>query len=654
MMGSAKESTTGFSLDQIFGPEGILSRRLPQYEFRNSQLHMSEAVLEAIRERHHLCVEAGTGTGKTLAYLIPALHSRKRVIVSTATRNLQDQLFFNDIPFIRRHLFPSLAASYMKGRQNYLCLKKFHQADEQGYLLEEARRKWAKLSEWVESTESGDRVELSWLPDRDDLWKDLDARSETCIGQKCDYFDRCYITRMRQEAFQSDIVVVNHALFFANLAIESDEVGRILPDSSIVILDEAHEVENIASDHFGRRVSNYQLEELCRDFEALFADSPSDHRKAADLRTRSSAFFDSLPGAQGRYSFNLSPSTPPPGFVDIPPGSVRLFQRMKKALMVLFHDLSRRSESPPETSALCRRLEQLIVDLDQIFQSNPNQVVWLEKRGRGIFLHQTPINIAAILEEKLFSRTETTILTSATLTTTGGNFQYVKERLGLRDSRDLKLPGEFDYESQAILYIPAALPEPRSAGYLRRVIREIQEILKITQGHAFLLFTSFEQMNRVHEALQGDPYPLLRQGEAPKEELLKRFKTTKGAVLCATSSFWQGVDVRGDALRAVMIDKLPFPVPNEPIVAARARSMEEKGENAFLGYSVPEAIITLKQGLGRLVRSRRDRGLLAIFDTRLRTRHYGRFFLQSLPNCPVTDNIEEVRNFFREIEQLDQ
>ena len=644
---STPASRKGFSLDQIFGPEGILSQRLSQYEFRNSQLRMSEAVLEAIGESYHLCVEAGTGTGKTLAYLIPALRSGKRVIVSTATCNLQDQLFFNDIPFIRRHLYPSLAASYMKGRQNYLCLKKFHQADQQGHLLQGARRNWDQLSEWVESTESGDRVELTWLPDGDPLWKDLDARSETCIGQKCDYFDQCYITRMRQEAFQSDVVVVNHALFFSNLAIENDEVGKILPDSSIVILDEAHELERIASDHFGKRVSNYQLEELCRDLEALFFDSPSDRRNAADLRTRSSAFFDSLPGSQGRYSLNLSPSAPPVGFLDIPATSIRLFQRLKKALLVLFHGLSRRSERPPETSALCRRLEQLTEDLDRIFQSSADQVVWLDRRGRGTFLHQTPINIAPILEEKLFARTETAILTSATLTT-GGSFHYVKDRLGLSDSRDLKLPGEFDYRSQAILYIPSAFPVPRSADYLRRAVVEIREILKMTRGHAFLLFTSFEQMNRVHEALQEDPYPLLLQGEAPKEELLKRFKATEGAVLCATASFWQGVDVRGDALRAVIIDKLPFPVPSEPIVAARSRSLEQRGENAFLGYSLPEAIITLKQGLGRLVRSRRDRGLLAVLDTRLRTRRYGRFFLESLPNCPVTDSMEAVRNFFRE------
>ncbi len=635
------------TLEEIFRPGGILASRLPSYEYRSSQLAMARAVLRVIKERRHLCVEAGTGTGKTLAYLIPALFSRKRVVVSTATRNLQEQIFLKDLPFIRRHLFPKLSVTYMKGRQNYLCLQKFYSQDPQGLVPGAGQEDWEAISKWIDQTETGDRAELDWIGDNDPLWKTLDARSESCLGQRCPLFAKCFVTRMRQRAVESDIIIVNHALLFAHLALQSDEIGAVLPDFSVLILDEAHEVEDVACQHLGRQFSNYQVDEYCRDFQRIFAGDLDYDQQLARLEEKAATFFSGLPGTEGRYSLNFY-RTPGHERLDLREELQDRFSGFQDACRVLYHELGRHQERPPESDALVRRLEEMWESLERIFVTdNGDEVFWFEKRGRGVFLHVNPIDVAPILRERLFGTADAVILTSATLAT-AGRFEYVKERLGVPDPDELILPVEFDYPNQALLYVPAAFPEPRSPGYFSRALREIMEILEISEGHAFLLFTSYQQMRRVYEALEEKSrFPLLCQGMRPKSQLLETFKTTPHAVLCATSSFWQGVDVQGDALRAVIIDKLPFLVPTEPIVAARINRLDNRGENSFMRYSVPEAIIALRQGLGRLIRSHQDRGIMAIFDSRLRTRQYGRFFLESLPNCPVTDNIDDLRNFFR-------
>ena len=635
------------TLGQIFGPAGILECRLPTYEHRPSQQVMAEAVFSAIEHHDQLCVEAGTGTGKTLAYLIPALFSQKRVIVSTATKNLQDQIFFKDVPFIREHIFPDLEATYMKGRHNYLCLRKFQEEISQETVVHVTKQELQPVENWIKKTRTGDRAELEWMEDDNPVWTHLDARSETCTGQKCSYFDDCYVTRMRQQTLESDLIVVNHALLFANLALESDEIGRVLPDFSTLILDEAHEVEDSAATYFGKQISNYKIDEFCRDFEQVFRNSDEYFDQTNRVRSSSVAFFSSFPGLEGRSPLNFYPRGS--DTVDLRLEILEQQERLTAALRTLYHNLMKQTGCPSEADPLIRRLEQLIITLEQIFDlEDTDSVYWFEKRGQGVFLHANPIDVASILQEKLFVRTDATILTSATLTT-NNNFEYLKGRLGIGEAVELVVDGEFDYSKQSILYIPKAFPEPRSPHYLARALGEIKEILDITEGHAFLLFTSFLQMNRVYEALlETTHFPVFRQGEKPKTRLLELFKTTPNSVLCATSSFWQGVDVQGDALRAVIIDKLPFLVPTEPLVAARIHRLEAQGENSFLRYSVPEAIITLKQGLGRLIRSRQDRGVLVVLDSRLRTRNYGRFFLESLPECPVTDAIQDLRGFFQD------
>lgn len=637
------------SLEEIFGPGGTLEK-LPNYEYRPSQLEMAQAVLDAIEQEGHLCVEAGTGTGKTLAYLIPSLFSKRRVIVSTATRNLQEQLFFKDIPFIKEHLFPQLSVTYMKGRQNYLCLKKLYQMGGAS-ALPGGDQELREIRQWAAKTETGDRVELDWIVDDDSIWKTLDARGETCVGQKCEHFDTCFVTRMRQRAFESDLIIVNHALLFSNLAIQNDETGRVLPDFAVLILDEAHEVEDVACAHFGKEVSSYQVDDLCRDFMSVFPADPDMILAVGEIESHARAFFEAFPGPEGRYSLSFFRS--PHGMIDLRLENSASYERLKASLQTLYHQIQRRDQRPIDSEALIRRLSQLAADLEEVFHGDDEErVYWFDRRSRGVVLRISPIDVAPILEEVVFSTTPTVVLTSATLRT-ASSFEYIRGRLGVKKSKELAVAGEFNYSKQAILYVPASFPEPKSDQYFLRALRDVREILNITQGHAFLLFTSFQQMNRFYKSLLDRlPFPLLRQGEMPKNRLLEVFRTTPNAVLCATSSFWQGVDVQGDALRAVIIDKLPFQVPSEPIVAARLSRLEREGRNAFLDYSVPEAIITLRQGLGRLVRSREDHGILAILDSRIRSRSYGRLFLESLPNCPVTDNIGTLRNFCSSYESL--
>jgi len=639
--------STPATLEEVFEPGGVLTQKLPRFENRPSQLQMARAVLSAIRERYPLCIEAGTGTGKTLAYLIPVAFSQKRVIISTATKNLQEQLFQKDIPFVRKHLFPDLRATYMKGRQNYICLKRLEQQGRQKSIVASGSLDpHRSLMKWVRKTNTGDRAELEWLSDRDPLWDSLDARSERCVGQKCERFEECYVTRMRQKAFESDVVVLNHALLFSSLALETDEIGSVLPDFPVLILDEAHEVEDVASEYFGSRLSSYQIQDFCRELERAFPANGDVSKLANRLARTSDDFFLSFPGQEGKYSLNF--------FRDVSGSSTDLrfdlgqkSTRFKEGLLGIYHRLELEESRSGEAGTLVRRLERYLAGLEEIFDTDdPGNVYWFDRSRRGTSIHVNPINVAPVLRKAVFSKTDSTILTSATLTTEG-NFTYLRKRLGVPEPEELIVPGEFDYAKQALLYVPRALPDPRAPERFPRLLEEVSTILLATQGSAFVLCTSYQQMTQLYETLgETLQFPVMCQGGKPKSQLLEDFRGTPNAVLFATSSFWQGVDVQGDALKAVIIDKLPFQVPTEPVVAARLNQLQREKKNPFMEYSVPAAIISLRQGLGRLIRSREDRGILAILDSRLWTRAYGKQFFRSLPNCPITDNIEDLRNFF--------
>jgi ATP-dependent DNA helicase DinG len=631
-------------LERVFGPKGWLARTHPRYEFRPTQLEMAEEVESALEHHRHLIVEAGTGTGKTLAYLAPILRSGQRVVVSTGTKNLQEQLFFKDIPFLKR-LVPEIRAVLMKGRQNYLCRQKLYDLEKQPDLIRVAELQHLPLIRaWEERTETGDRAELEELPDSSDLWSHIDARREACTGQKCPQFERCFITWMHQRASEANLIVVNHYLFFADLALKKTEYGSLLPEYAAVVFDEAHEVEDVATRYFGLQVSNYRVEELARDTDITARlhslGIPELFAAVGELRGRADLFFELFPASQGRSNFDHRTE-----FLEKNRGA---YSSLLNAFVRLQSELMRVKDRPEEITNLANRASELRDSLELVMESRDrNMVFWWERRGRGIFLEATPIDVGPILRERLFERVDTVILTSATLAV-GGNFSFVKARLGIQNAKERVLPSHFNFGEQALLYIPAHLPDPREPDFPRIAAEEVTLLLKVTRGRAFVLFTSYAQMRDLYERVRPRlQYPMMMQGSAPAPVLLKKFRSASHGVLFATSSFWQGVDVQGQQLSAVIIDRLPFAVPTDPVVAARVRQINEDGGSGFSQYQVPEAVIALKQGFGRLIRSENDHGLLAILDNRLVRKAYGKIFLDSLPPYRRANRLDEVKAFMQ-------
>ncbi|WP_263350917.1 ATP-dependent DNA helicase [Acidicapsa acidisoli] len=647
------------TLHAFFAPGGILAKSRLLYEHRPGQLDMARAVERALEECRHLIVEAGTGTGKTLAYLLPALRTGRRVIISTGTKALQDQLYFRDIPFLESLLGP-LRVCYMKGRANYLCRHKLVTLTMHPILsgLEEIDQ-FHKISEWEKQTETGDRAELSELPESSPLWSRLDARSEACLGSTCPDYQRCFVTEMRRKAQESDIVIVNHHLFFADLAVRQLASGApdagVLPEAGAVIFDEAHELEDIASNYFGLSVSNIRFEDLVRDTEAMIKKSDNYASPAntaillsgQQLRDRARMFFSQLPMAgDGRQPFDNREE-----FLET---RGDLYLSVKNNLVRLEADLDQ-LRGVDEAPALRKRVTNLRTELEFLLESTSgNMVYWLERRvsgglqkqSRTIFLQATPIDVSGLLDAELFQRFPTVVLTSATLTVQG-SFEHIRGRLGLADARELVVPSHFRYQDQALLYLPPEMPDPRAPDFQTAAVRCIQRVLEITKGRAFCLFTSYSQMRDLYERLLPVlDYPILLHGTAPRNTLLEQFRETPNAVLFGTASFWQGVDVQGEALSCVIIDRLPFAVPNDPVVAARMRFIEENGGKPFFDYQVPSAVIALKQGFGRLIRSLEDRGVLVLLDPRIRQKRYGQAFLESLPPYRVTSTITDVALFF--------
>ncbi len=633
------------TVEGIFGPGGLLEKRHPGYEFRPSQLAMAQLADDAFAKHQHVVIEAGTGTGKTLAYLIPAIRSGRRVVISTATKSLQEQLFQKDVPFLQKHFAPNLKAALMKGRANFLCRQKVHQMEGQPVLKGIDEVDWfSQIRDWEKLTETGDRSELTFLPDDAELWNRIDARSDLCTGKKCPEYQNCFITAMHQRAQEADLIIVNHHLFFADLALREDDFGSILPEYSAVVFDEAHEIEDVASDYFGRQLSSYRFEELGRDAEnmlrVLQIDAAPLRRQLARMRERARGFFERFPEREGRYSFGPAERG---AFLD---QNREEYDEVASAVKRIETELSALSPKPEEVVAMARRAAEMRRELTFLLESDEKgYVYWYERRGRGVFLAATPIDVSEILREKLFDQFDTVILTSATLAV-GGKFDYLKQRLGVLPANENVLPQEFDYPTQALLYLPPALPDVRQPSFASSAADEITRLLEISQGRAFCLFTSYAQMRDLFERVSGRlKFPFLLQGSAPRSILLDRFRTTPNAVLFATSSFWQGVDVPGAQLSCVIIDKLPFAVPSDPIVAARVRALEEDGRNAFAEYQIPEAVLALKQGFGRLIRSKTDRGILSILDNRIRRMHYGKIFLESLPEYTTTQDLAEVARF---------
>jgi ATP-dependent DNA helicase DinG len=653
------------SLHEFFSPGGILARSSLPYEYRTGQLQMAKAVEQALAERRHLIVEAGTGTGKTLAYLLPALRTGQRIIVSTGTKALQDQLYFRDVPFLET-LVGELRVCYMKGRANYLCRHKLVTLRNQPILsgLEEIDQ-YRQISEWEQTTETGDRAELSGMPEFSALWQKLDARTEACLGSSCPDYRRCFITEMRRKALESDIIIVNHHLFFADLSVKRESANApdagILPEAAAVVFDEAHELEEVASSYFGLSVSNIRFEELARDTDALLRGKQGAASLPAltqQLRDRARMFFAGLPmTGDGRQPF-----TDREQFLET---SGELYLAVRTTLQRMEAEMDALTEID-EAPGLRKRVARLRSEFEFLLESNAsNMVFWMERRifggtnggtntkmfavrggPRTTYLQATPIDVSELLHELVFDQIPTVILTSATLTVQG-SFEHIRKRLGLSDARELVVPSHFRYGEQALLYLPPEMPDPRDPEFPEAAARCIQRVLEITRGRAFCLFTSYAQMRALYERLLPVlDFPILLHGTAPRKALLEQFRSTPNAVLFGTSSFWQGVDVQGEALSCVIIDRLPFAVPSDPVIQARMRAIEDAGGKPFFDYQVPSAVLTLKQGFGRLIRSLEDRGVLVLLDPRVTRQRYGQTFLASLPPYRMTASITDVEEFF--------
>jgi ATP-dependent DNA helicase DinG len=645
-------------VEAVFTADGPLARSLPDFEARTGQQDMAAAVARVFERGGVLLAEAGTGTGKTLAYLVPAILSGQRVLISTGTKNLQEQIFFKDIPALRRALDVSFSATYMKGRANYLCLHRLDQInDTTGPAAYDVFLPIVR--EWAARTETGDRAELQDLPEDVPFWNDVSATAETCLGTECKRYDECFVTRMRQRAAESDVVIVNHHLLCADAAVRQNAFGEVIPACNHAILDEAHQLEDVATQYFGIGISTYRIDDLAEDVERL--GIPNTDKAVEKLRDRGRMFFNEITyahradsRARGEERIRATPSSLAQasegaamlaGALDIVEATLKLV-RLKPDTTESSGSVSNQADVQEQIDALARRADEIRTDLRFLMRANEAEYVYfVEFRGRGVFLRASPIDVSAIVRELLLDKMRATVLTSATLTV-DGSFEYLKTRLGIRRSDEIRLPSEFDFERQALLYLPPKMPDPRSPEFAGAVGRQVIEILKRTHGRAFVLFTSYATLRAVQGiAEMALDYPIFVQGTMPRTQLLKTFRETPHSVLLATSSFWQGVDVVGEALSCVIVDKLPFASPGDPVTAARIDAIRARGGEPFDDYQVPLAILALQQGLGRLIRHRRDRGVLAVLDPRLRTKGYGRRFLASIPPAPVVHELDAVTTF---------
>ncbi len=634
------------------GPLGPLARGIPGYEHRPSQMQMADAVEDVLSEGGTLLVEAGTGTGKTLAYLLPALLSGEKVVISTGTRALQDQIMEHDLPLLERVLGTEVKVACMKGLANYLCLRRYeelrHGPDGD---REPFARKLPLLEEFRAHTLTGDRAELAAIPEDDPIWPLVVSSSETRIGPRCKHYDACFVTRMRRAAEEARVVVVNHHLFFADLAMRGGGSASVLPDYDAVIFDEAHQLEDVATSFFGVQVSIARLTKLAQDAgRASIAARPPAEVEQVATRLRETVLrctgelFDALPESPegGRAPLTRD--------VFRGPTEARLFA-LDDALDALSSHFQGRAHTSEAIAQIVRRADQVRRDLMIVAEGGAGRrVAWASRSGRTRTIGASPVDVSGILREELFYRCRSVVLTSATLSA-AGKLDFVKRRVGIDfATRDLLLPSPFDYPSQAALYLARDLPDPRSPAYFERAVKEILALVALTDGGAFVLCTSNRMMHALARACRPSlERPVWVQGQGPTSALLDRFRKDGNAVLFATASFWEGVDVPGDALRLVILDKLPFDVPSDPLVSARCLSLTDAGESPFMSYLVPSAALGLKQGFGRLVRTRRDRGIVALLDSRVVSRGYGKTFLASLPDASRCYSLDEVRAFWSHV-----
>ncbi len=637
-------------LKAVFSPSGALSHELPGWRARPQQLAMAEAVSEAMRNNNVLLAEAGTGTGKTLAYLVPALLSGGKVVISTGTKALQDQLFHRDLPTARRALKSPVNIALLKGRANYVCHHHLERNLADGRFANRDDAAWlTKIARFAKTSASGDRAEAEGIPEDATAWHYAVSSRDNCLGGECSYFKECFVMLARKAALESEVVVVNHHLFFADLWLKDEGVAELLPACNTVILDEAHQLAETAAQFFGETISTAQLLELAGDTKRIAAvkagDFPVLRRAAEDLGkvTR-----------DARLAFPQSP-------LKSPTKDLSRFEKWPdelKALTAALDEMAKLLETQAERDAdlkncfeRAQALQQMLIRWQGEDDANNPRVRWLETTMSSLLLHATPLSIGALFGPKLTERAQAWIMTSATLSV-GGDFSHLKTRLGIEAAATLCVDSPFDYPRQGVLYVPTDLPAPNTPEFTEAVVAAALPVLEASRGRAFMLFTSLRALEKARGLLadafkqRGWEYPLFVQGDAPKNELLSRFQQAGNAVLLGSQSFWEGVDVPGDALSVVIIDKLPFQPPDDPVVAARIAHLERAGGKPFMDYQLPHAAINLKQGAGRLIRTETDRGVLMLCDTRIADKPYGKLLLNALPAMTRTRKIEVVRRFF--------
>ncbi|HQV50518.1 MAG: ATP-dependent DNA helicase [Dokdonella sp.] len=627
----------------VLGAEGPFAREVPGFVPREVQMAMAEAVAAAIDERHTLIAEAGTGTGKTFAYLVPALLSGKRVIVSTGTKALQDQLFHRDLPRVRSVLGARLSAALLKGRANYLCLHRLEQARTEGQFASRQQvSDLQRIHAWSTSTRHGDRAELAELAEDSPLWPRVTSTTDNCLGSECAFFNDCFVVKARRAAQEADVVVVNHHLLFADLAIKQEGFGEILPGAHAFILDEAHQVPELAGQFFSVSLSARQLAELVRDTIAecgavtgvLGILQPLTEAITTAVRKLRLAM-DGFPGRAALKRIERD--------AEVEAG----IEGLRLALEALVNGLAPHNERSRGLDSVHERAQSALARLNQLMDGSARDSVhWYELSAQGFSLHSTPLDLAQPLRELREQSHAAWIFTSATLSI-AGDFTHFARQLGLDDPHTVCLQSPFDYQRQALAYLPAGLPEPNTDTHTERVVEAVIPVLAASQGRAFLLFTSHRALRRAADLLADRvPWPLFVQGSAPRHQLLEEFRASGNGVLLGAASFWEGVDVAGDALSVVVIDKLPFAAPDDPVLAARLETLREAGLKPFFDWQIPNAVIALKQGAGRLIRDIHDRGVLVLCDPRLTSKGYGRIFLASLPDMPRTTDIGAVQAFF--------
>lgn len=631
------------SVLEVLGDKGQFSKKLKGFLPRTAQIELAEAIDSTLKESSQLIAEAGTGTGKTFAYLVPAMLSGEKVIISTGTKNLQDQLFRKDLPEVKRILASPAKVALLKGRSNYLCLYRLERfSNNSQFTSKEQSVAYPKVISWKNRTKAGDINEVEGVDSSSSIWPLVTSTADNCLGQECDSFSKCYLVKARKEAQEADILVINHHLFFADMAIRDEGFGEVLPDANAFIFDEAHQLPEIATHFFGESISSRQLLELARDTEEEQAkdapDMPLLSELAKKIALQAGQLRDHIPEKNQKGPWTELSSNEQ---------FVSLIEVLRATLSELLQQLKNAAARGKGLESCYQRTELLSTRFTTYLEKVPTgHIQWYESYSKSFSLNLTPMDIGELFSSYLKTQKSAWIFTSATLAV-ADDFSHFQQRLGLMDVPAKRWESPFDFSRQAITYVPTDMPTPDHVDYTKAVVEKAIPVIEASEGRAFILFTSHRALNAAYEMLKDRlPYPLLVQGNASKSRLLDEFRSLGNAVLLATGSFWEGVDVKGEALSVVIIDKLPFSSPGDPVLQARIESMRQQGGNPFFDYQLPQAVISLKQGFGRLIRDVHDQGVLMMCDPRIVDKSYGKVFLNSLPNMTRTRRIEIVQRFF--------